>query len=37
MARMVDITRTYTTIAGLLQQHSDMRHNAIDKLAEVPA
>jgi flagellar basal-body rod protein FlgF len=37
MARMIEVTRTYTQIAGLLQQHHDMRRNAIDKLAEVPA
>jgi flagellar basal body rod protein FlgG len=37
MARMVEITRTYTQIAGLLQQQGDLRRNAIDKLAEVPA
>ena len=37
MSRMIEITRTYTQIAGLLQQHGDMRRNAIDKLAEVPA
>jgi flagellar basal-body rod protein FlgF len=36
MARMVEITRSYTQIASLLQQHSDMRRNAIDKLAEIP-
>jgi flagellar basal-body rod protein FlgF/flagellar basal-body rod protein FlgG len=37
MSRMIEITRMYTQIAGLLQQHGDMRRNAIDKLAEVPA
>jgi flagellar basal-body rod protein FlgF len=37
MARMVEISRTYTQIQGLLQGHSDMRRNTIDKLAEVPA
>ncbi len=37
MSRMIEITRTYTLIAGLLQQHGDMRRNTIDKLAEVPA
>jgi flagellar basal-body rod protein FlgF len=37
MSRMIEITRTYTQIAGMLQQHSDMRRNAIDKLSEVPA
>jgi flagellar basal-body rod protein FlgF len=37
MSRMIEITRSYTAIAGLLQQHSDLRRNAIDKLADVPA
>jgi flagellar basal-body rod protein FlgF len=37
MARMIEITRSYTQIAGLLQQASDQRRNAIEKLAEVPA
>jgi flagellar basal-body rod protein FlgF/flagellar basal-body rod protein FlgG len=37
MARMIEVTRTYTQIAGLLQQQSDVRRSAIDKLAEVPA
>jgi len=37
MSRMIEITRSYTAVAGVLQQHSDMRRNAIDKLAEVPA
>jgi len=36
MSRMVEITRHYTMMAGMLQQHGDMRRNAIDKLAEVP-
>jgi flagellar basal-body rod protein FlgF len=36
MARMVEVTRTYTQIAGMLQQHSDMRRSSIDKLAEIP-
>ena len=34
---MIEVTRTYTQIAGLLQQQSDMRRSSIDKLAEVPA
>jgi flagellar basal body rod protein FlgG len=37
MARMVEVTRTYTAIASLLQQQGDLQRNAIDKLAEVPA
>jgi flagellar basal-body rod protein FlgF len=36
MTRMVEVTRTYTQIAGMLQQQSDMRRQAIEKLAEVP-
>ena len=36
MTRMVEITRTYTQIAQILQNQSDMRRSAIDKLAEVP-
>ena len=37
MARMVEVTRTYTQIANLLQQQSEMRRSSIDKLAEIPA
>ena len=37
MARMIEITRTYTQIAALLQQAGEQRRNAIDRLAEVPA
>ncbi len=36
MTRMVEVTRTYTQIASLLQQQGDMRRTAIEKLAEVP-
>jgi flagellar basal-body rod protein FlgF len=36
MTRMVEITRTYTQIASILQQQSDMRKSAIQQLAEVP-
>jgi flagellar basal-body rod protein FlgF len=36
MTRMVEITRTYTQIAQILQNQSDMRRSALDKLAEVP-
>ncbi|MGH6767560.1 MAG: flagellar basal-body rod protein FlgF [Xanthobacteraceae bacterium] len=36
MARMMELTRTYTQIAGLLQQASEQRRGAIEKLAEVP-
>jgi flagellar basal-body rod protein FlgF/flagellar basal-body rod protein FlgG len=37
MARMIEVTRTYTQIAGMLQQQGDLRRSAIEKLAEVPA
>lgn len=37
MTRMIEITRNYSQVAGLLQSQSEMRRNAIDKLAEIPA
>jgi flagellar basal-body rod protein FlgF/flagellar basal-body rod protein FlgG len=36
MSRMIEITRTYTQIASLLQQQSDLHKSAIEKLADVP-
>ena len=36
MTRMIEITRTYAQVAALLQQQSDIRRTAIEKLAEVP-
>jgi flagellar basal-body rod protein FlgF/flagellar basal-body rod protein FlgG len=36
MTRMIEVTRNYTQIASLLQQHGDTRRSAIEKLAEVP-
>jgi flagellar basal-body rod protein FlgF len=37
MSRMIEVTRTYTQIANLLQQQSDLHKSAIEKLADVPA
>ncbi len=37
MTRMIDVTRTYTTIATMLQQQDDLRRTAIQRLADVPA
>jgi len=37
MSRMIEVTRTYTQIANMLQQQSDLHKSAIDKLADVPA
>jgi flagellar basal-body rod protein FlgF len=37
MSRMVEVMRTYTQIATLLQQQSDLHKSAIEKLADVPA
>jgi len=37
MSRMIEVTRTYTQIATLLQQQSDLHKSAIEKLADVPA
>jgi flagellar basal-body rod protein FlgF len=36
MTRMIELTRTYTQIAQILQNQSDMRKSAISQLAEVP-
>ncbi|MEW6450811.1 MAG: flagellar basal-body rod protein FlgF [Pseudomonadota bacterium] len=37
MTRMIELSRAYTEVAGLLQTQSDMRRSAIEKLADVPA
>jgi flagellar basal-body rod protein FlgF len=37
MSRMIEITRSYTQIASMLQQQSDQSTQAINKLADVPA
>ena len=37
MSRMIEVTRTYTQIATLLQQQSDLHKTAIEQLADVPA
>ena len=37
MTRMIEITRTYTQMSTLIQQQGDLRKNAIQQLADVPA
>jgi flagellar basal-body rod protein FlgF/flagellar basal-body rod protein FlgG len=37
ITRMIEITRSYTQVAAMLQQESEMRTSAIAKLADVPA
>ena len=37
MTRMIEVTRSYTEVANIVQQQNDMRRNAIQQLAEVPA
>ena len=37
MTRMIQVTRNYTEVANMIQQQSDLRRNAIQQLAEVPA
>ena len=37
MTRMIELTRAYTEVASILQQQGDLRKNAIQQLAEVPA
>jgi len=36
MTRMIEITRTYSQVALMLQQQSEMRRTAIEKLSAVP-
>jgi flagellar basal-body rod protein FlgF len=37
MSRMIEVMRTYTNIASLLQQQGDLHKTAINQLADVPA
>lgn len=37
MTRMIEVTRAYTQVASLMQNHGDIRRSAIERLAEVPA
>jgi flagellar basal-body rod protein FlgF len=37
IGRMIEVTRAYTTLANLLSRTDELRGNAINKLAEVPA
>jgi flagellar basal-body rod protein FlgF len=37
MTRMIELTRAYTEVAGVLHQQSELRKNSIQQLAEVPA
>jgi flagellar basal-body rod protein FlgF len=36
MTRMIEVTRSYTQIAALLQQQADLQRTAVEKLADVP-
>jgi len=37
MTRMIEITRSYSDIAGVLQQQNDQRKNALQQLSEIPS
>jgi flagellar basal-body rod protein FlgF len=37
MTRMIEVMRTYTSIAQMLQQQGDLHKTAIQRLAEIPA
>ena len=37
MSRMIELTRAYTEVSSMMQQQSDLRRSAIEKLAEVAA
>ncbi|HXZ47335.1 MAG TPA: flagellar basal-body rod protein FlgF [Pseudolabrys sp.] len=36
MARMIEVTRSYTQVAAMLAQQADLERTAVDKLADVP-
>ncbi len=36
MSRMIEITRSYTDIANILQQQSEQRNNALTQLSQTP-
>lgn len=36
MSRMIEVMRTYQSVASMLQQQGDLRRTAIERLAEVP-
>ena len=36
MARMIQITRSYTDVANIIQQQSDLRRNSLQQLAQAP-
>jgi flagellar basal-body rod protein FlgF len=36
MTRMIQVTRSYTEVAGLLQQQNELRRGALQRLAEIP-
>jgi flagellar basal-body rod protein FlgF len=36
MARMIEITRSYSDIAAILQQQGDMKRNSLQQLSQTP-
>ncbi len=36
MTRLIEVTRSYTDIANILQQQSDQRRNALSQLSQAP-
>ncbi|MFX7820788.1 flagellar basal body rod C-terminal domain-containing protein, partial [Acinetobacter baumannii] len=37
MTRMMEVMRTYQSVASLMQQQNDLRKTALQTLADVPA
>jgi len=37
MARMIEITRSYSDIAAILQQQGDLRRNSLQQLSQAPS
>ncbi len=36
MTRLIEVSRSYTEVANILQQQGEMRRETINRLAEVP-
>ncbi len=36
MSRLIEVTRTYTAVASLIEQQSALRKTAVERLADVP-
>ena len=37
LTRLMDVTRSYTQLANLMSRTDELRHSALQRLADVPA